>query len=183
MSLGSLGTLAEQRRGGARPTRAAAAGAPGAIEGPNALEQAVPTEVVVFYTTIVAACEAVLHDNADTEFLTFRVVLYLSTLAVTAVVAGGIVRPKVSGRAAVLTSAEWWTAIVAFAAWGLVLPGSFLYVWLDHDVLVVTVAVITATAGLVLGAALGPRLRRPARRSPGAGAGLSLSPTPPGQSP
>ena len=163
MSVRSIQRLAVHRR----PATTESKGAP-AEQVPSAasLEAAVPTEIVVFYTTVIAACEAVLSDS-DKTLTTFRFWLFVATLLLTMIVSAGMVRHATTSATEVLGSAEWWTATVAFATWGLVVPGSFLYSSLDRDQLVVTVATITAGAGLLLGTGLGPNLGRPVAEGKG----------------
>jgi len=157
MSVRSIRGLAEQRRGG--PDAAAAPGT-GSGGSASSLESAVPTEIVVFYTTVIAACESVLRDSED-AMTPFRFWLFVGTLLLTVLVSGRMVWHAAGTAMKSVSSAEWWTATVAFTAWGLVVPGSFLYTWLDRDQLVVTIATVTAGAGLLLGASLGPNLNRP----------------------
>jgi hypothetical protein len=180
-----VGALAVRRRTVAgQPTGAAAALAPGSSgDDPgslNSLEQAVPTEVITFYTALIAACETVLARSPTDTFLPFRLSVYVIGLVATLIAAGVAVRPAVRRWTDVLGTPEWWTAVLSFAAWGLVLPGSFLYEWLRPDPLTLTVAAITAVAALVIGIGLTPRLRAKAPAGAGApAAGLTLTPIPP----
>jgi len=162
MSLRSLGALARERRNVTQPPAAtAAAAAPGgeADGGITALERAVPTEIIAFYTTVIAACVTVNESDSSATFTTFRVAVYVVALIATAWAGGRSARTAVTGWKAVLRTPEWWTAVLSFAGWGAAVPGSFLYVWLDPEVLIVTVATIIASAGLVIAVVLTPRLR------------------------
>jgi hypothetical protein len=175
MSIRSLGTLARRRRGEPTAPEAAAGPGDGAL---TALESAIPTEVITLYTAIIAACESVLAEDASDTYTLFRVAVYLMGLACTAYAAVRVVRNNTAdsiGKA--LRSAEAQTAIVAFAAWGLVLPGSFLYVWLSPSLLSLTVATTTATATFLLAVVFAPRLRR--REQPPTGTSPPLTKTPP----
>ena len=182
MSVRSVGALAVRRRTVAgQPTGAAAALAPSPTADTGALsslEQAVPTEVITFYTAVIAACETVLARSPADTFLPFRVAVYAIGLVATLVAAGVSVRAAVRRWTDVLGTPEWWTAVLSFAAWGLVLPGSFLYEWLRPNPLTLAVAAITATAALVIGVGLTPRLRT---KEPAAAptTGLTLTPIPP----
>jgi hypothetical protein len=158
MSLRSIGTLARQRRGTAPGTGAAAAATGGSI---TSLEAAVPTEIVALYTAIIAGCQSVLHNYPHATFFAFRLIIYLVALAATIYVAIRNVTPAVGGRAQAAWSPEVVTATLAFASWGLVLPGSFLYVWLSGPVLPVVVITITAAASFLLAVVFAPRLRSP----------------------
>lgn len=54
-------------------------------------------------------------------------------------------------------------AVLAFAFWGLVVPGSPLYVWLDPPTLPVTVTTLSAVGLFVLTSIAIPLLKRPAQ--------------------
>jgi len=91
MSIRSLGALARERRNVIQPAAApaaaaAAAAAPGAGAdgGLGALEQAVPTEIIAFYTTVIAACVTVNQSDRLATFTTFRVSVYVVALVATA---------------------------------------------------------------------------------------------------
>jgi hypothetical protein len=152
---------AEAPRDAPAPYRPAASrpGTPGGT-GLSRFEQAIPTEIIAFYTGVITACEAVLSDRPDRTFAEFRLVVFLVALALTVVLAGRATRTAVDGWMAVGRAPEWWTATLSFVAWGLALPGSFLYVWLDRDVLTVTIATVTAGTALILGLGTSPRLRQ-----------------------
>lgn len=183
MGIGSLGTLARERRhipppGWAVPGQAGAPTSEGPTVPPprpsaprprpeapggtglSRFEQAIPTEIIAFYTGVITACEAVLSDRPERTFAEFRLAVFLVALALTVVLAGRATRTAVDGWMAVGRAPEWWTATLSFLAWGLALPGSFLYVWLDRDVLTVTIATVTAGTALVLGLGTSPRLQQ-----------------------
>jgi hypothetical protein len=184
VSVRSLGALAVRRRTVAgQPAGAAAALAPGqqptdATDGLGVLEQAVPTEVIAFYTAVIAACETVLSRSPQDTYRPFRLILYVIGLVATAIAAWVSTRPAVARWTDVLGTPEWWTAILSFAAWGLAVPGSFLYVWLGPSTLTLTVASITALAALVIGVVLTPRLRTKEPQATAPAAGPTLVPVP-----
>src|SRR5215472_1021509 len=122
MSLRSIGTLARQRR-----TTAAGQGAAAAATGDSvtSLEAAVPTEIVALYTAIIAGCQSVLLDYPHATYFAFRLIIYVIALACTIYIAIRNVAPAVAGQAEAVRTPEVLTAILAFASWGLVLPGSF----------------------------------------------------------
>ncbi len=155
MSLRTIGTLAHQRR---NPSPGGSA-ASGDDSRTASLEAAVPLEVVALYTAIIAGCEAVLRDDPARTYLEFRVVVYALALACTILVALRQLAPETGGQVRAVRSPEFGTAVLSYAAWGLVLPGSFLYVWLDPEPLSVTVVTITALAAFIVTAVLAPRLR------------------------
>src|SRR4249920_59854 len=153
MSVRSVGALARQRRNVVRrpPQAAAAAAATGTDQdsGLSALEQAVPTEIIAFYTAVIAACQTVSESDPNATFTAYRAAIYGVGLVATAWAAGRSTRTAVTSWAAVLRAPEWWTAVLSFASWGAAIPGSFLYVWLDPEALIVAVATIIAGAGLI----------------------------------
>jgi hypothetical protein len=184
MSIRSLGVLGSQEQGltGAAGTAVPMSAAPGTAPGSLAgLEAAVPSEVIALYTAIIAGCEAVLAEDAAGGYLPFRVVVYAIGLAGTALAAALQLPPSTSAapsattsgsrwiagtihrlrRQRILGSPSWLAAVLAFASWGLVLPGSFLYVWLSASLLSLTVVTVTALATFVLAVVLAPRIGRP----------------------
>jgi hypothetical protein len=165
MSVRSLGRLAARRRSGVQPTGAAAALSPAGGDGGDglaSLEEAVPTEIIAFYTAILAACETVLARSPAAPFTAFRVAAYVTGVVATGVVSWVALRPVVHTWHRILGAPEWWTSVLAFAGWGAAVPGSFLYVWLRPNPLTIAVATITATAGLILTVVLTPKLRNKA---------------------
>ena len=89
MSTRSLGALAARRRTAGAPVGAAAAlrGGPEATsDGLTSLEEAVPTEIIAFYTAVLAACETVLARSPSAPFTAYRVAAYGVGLAATIVV-------------------------------------------------------------------------------------------------
>jgi hypothetical protein len=170
MSLRSVGVLARQRRGvtvgpEAAPTLSEAAGAPLEAATPSgdrsvsSLEAAIPTEVIALYSAIIAGCQAVLGENPKDTFLTFRVVIYAVALVCTVFVALRNVTPATDGWTKAARSPEVLTATMAFAAWGLIFPGSFLFVWISGPVLSIIVITVTAAATFLLAVVFAPRLR------------------------
>lgn len=178
MSIRSLGVLARQRRGLNSSGGAAAAGEAEPESGLSALESAVPAEIIAFYTAVIAACQTVVARDENATYVGFRVTVFAVGLVATAYAAGRAVREVVAKAGDVLKTPEWWTAFLSYAAWGLVLPGSFLYVWLDANTLTITVATVTAVAALVIAVGLTPRLGQ--RENPEAPPGPTLTQQPPG---
>ena len=160
MSLVSLGPLAQRRRppGDAQPASI------GLDSFANSLEAAIPTEVVALYTAVIAGCQSVLNQDSHSTYLAFRLAIYVIAVVFTLVIAFRSVRPAIKGAAAyrnrqTLKSPELLTATLSFGAWGVSLPGSFLYVWLSSPTLSVVVITITAVAGFVLAEFFAPKLR------------------------
>ena len=156
MSLRSVGVLARQRRAAPQVPGSAASGAGGRV---GSLEEAIPIEVITLYTAIIAACESVLSQDPHNTFFAFRLLVYLVALACTVCVAIRTVTPATNSVRTAASSPEVLAATLAFGAWGLALPGSFLYVWLDHAVLSITVVTVTAAATFLLAVFFAPRLR------------------------
>lgn len=130
----------------------------------NSLEAAIPTEVVALYTAVIAGCQSVLNQDTHATYLAFRLVIYLIALASTISIAFRSVRPATGGSATnrnrqTLQSPELLTATLSFAAWGVSLPGSFLYAWLTPPTLSVVVITITAVTGFLLADIFAPKLR------------------------
>jgi hypothetical protein len=172
VSIRSLGELARRRREPAPGGAAAAAPAEPAASGLSALEAAIPADVIALYTAIIAGCEGVLAEDPEDTYLAFRLVVYLLGFVCTGYAASRTVRPAVgSGWVTRLKSPEVQTAILAFAAWGLVLPGSFLYVWLSPSLLSITLVTITATSTFLLAVVYTPRLRQMEARTTAEGGG------------
>jgi hypothetical protein len=143
----------------------------------TAIESAIPTEVIALYTAIIVACEGVLAENAVDTYGPFRLWVYVLGLVCTVVAAVRQVKPTTGKVWATLRSPEVQAAVLAFAAWGIVLPGSFIYVWLSSSLLSLTVATTTAIAAFLLAVIFAPLLRRPATPAPPVLP--RLSPTPP----
>jgi hypothetical protein len=186
MSLRTIGTLAQQRRAppaaqgaaAAALTPEAAAAASGSFV--KSLEAAIPTEVVALYTAIIAGCQSVLNQDSHSGYLAFRLIVYLVALACTVSIAFSAVRAAAGGTRQAVLSTELVTATLAFAAWGLLLPGSFLYVWLSSPLLSVVVITITAVTAFLLATVFAPKLRskEPSAAGP-ASAGPPMTQIPP----
>jgi hypothetical protein len=123
------------------------------------LEEAIPTEVIALYSAIIAGCQAVLGENPNDAFLTFRVIVYAVALACTALVAIRDVAPATGGWAKAARSPEILTTTLAFASWGLIFPGSFLFVLLTGPVLSIFVITTAAATAFLLAVVSAPRLR------------------------
>ncbi|MGW2251399.1 hypothetical protein ACWCXH_14470 [Kitasatospora sp. NPDC001660] len=197
MSIRSLAVTARRRRAPATAIRPSAPGtwpasaepASGAGEagGSDALVSAIPTEVIVLYTTVLGVLTGVLKDNPLATYLPLRWILYGScifatglALAVTYVFTDAPetgettaerpsdrreateLPPGEARKAAETTPAaaeepgsgattkqgwpwgETFMACSSFAVWGLVIPGSPLYVVLHPPTLPVVVAILSA---------------------------------------
>jgi hypothetical protein len=127
------------------------------------LAAAVPTDVIVLYTTVLGVLASSL-TNGSGIYLPLRWSLYGGCL-LAILVSVPLTYRLTAGRSARLPVAETVTALWAFAVWGLVVPASPLYVVLHPPTLPVVVGSLTAVGLYVLTGVLGPLLDRPARPS------------------
>jgi hypothetical protein len=179
MSLRSIGTLAQQRRAPAAQESGVDIGGIA-----NSLEAAIPTEVVALYTAIIAGCQSVLNQEGHSSYLAYRLVIYVIALVSTTSITFRSVRPAIGGSAAArnrqtLQSPEVLTATLSFGAWGVSLPGSFLYVWLTSPTLSVVVITVAAATGFLLAAFFAPKLRSRAKTADTIPPTSSATPSPP----
>lgn len=174
MTIRRTAALAAQRRSGT--ARGAAASGPERSSTGSGLEATVPGEVIALYSAVIAGCESAAGASS---YFAFRVGVYIVGVLATAITAGRAVQLVVGNLRHTLGSAEVQTAVLSFAAWGLVLPGSFLYVCLHKPALSLVVVTVTATAAFVLGVFYGPQLKQHAGTSPSAPTGPPLTRTPP----
>jgi hypothetical protein len=167
MSLSTLGTIAAQRDKG-RPRRAKRK--PRTREDAEATEEsgylnllvaAIPTEPLALYTALVGGIVATI-ETGDDELLFLRWLIYAGGIVYIAAWLGTSYfrRPKADKKRK-FPWAETAAAVVAFAAWGLVMPESPLYAELEGDQRVVWTLVITAAGAAILGLITGS-LKQPA---------------------
>ncbi|MFJ9447844.1 hypothetical protein ACIRRH_39345 [Kitasatospora sp. NPDC101235] len=171
----------------------------------DTLAQAVPTEVIVLYTTVLGVLTGVLKGDVTATYLPLRWILYGGCIAGSALAfnltyqltktqsapapgqGGGQDRrrpedlppgearasaqaaARAHGGAAGGTKPAWPTAetfmaCLSFAVWGLVVPGSPLYVELHPPTLPVVVTTLSAV-GAFLSVLFTPWLNRKASRS------------------
>jgi hypothetical protein len=178
MSIRSVSTLAMTRRAPRAGGAAAAAPAPDP-KALGALESAIPAEVITLYTAIIAGCQAVVTQTQTNTYLPFRLTVYLVGVVTTAFTTGRAVRSQTAGASEAVRSAELFAALVAFIAWGAVLPGSFLYAWLTGSRLSLTVVTVTAGATFILAVLAAPKLRQPVAVKPRQAATPTASVLPP----
>ncbi|WP_327188053.1 hypothetical protein [Streptomyces sp. NBC_01334] len=215
MSIGSLAVTAHRRRSpdpadtsgrarawaaGTGPSDAAAAAGAGTSD---ALVAALPTEVVVLYTSVLGVLTGVLEDNDAASYVPLRWALYGGCILATALALNVTyvftrvqrngepenrgpndnLPPIASPAPAPQTSqpsepaddkrgtqeegmpvAETVMACVSFAVWGLVVPGSPLYVILQPPTLPVVAAALSAAGTFVAAVVFAPWLNRKAGR-------------------
>jgi hypothetical protein len=124
----------------------------------------IPTEVVAAYTSVLGVLSAVVGSNAENEYVPLRWALWgASAIAVVLAVAVAYYTSAERGSRSfpVGTSVG---GVVAFLAWGIVVPGSALYFVLDDPLLPVMVGVISAAGVFLVKSVIQPLLARP--RSP-----------------
>jgi hypothetical protein len=170
MSLRSMSDVAVQREAGS-PQKANAE-VPTAEEGVqqatvpqswgDMLVNAIPSEVLGVYTPLVGVIVGTI-DSGEGERATLRWVLYLAFLAIVIVWIGigYLTRTTKASRKRAFPWVETASAALAFAAWGLVMPGSPLTIDMSGDDLTIATALISA-AGVLGLAALGVRLSKKA---------------------
>lgn len=132
--------------------------APGGTQPPQQVPQgwsdvliaAIPTEVLAVYTTIVGVVVGTIQTGDD-DLLLLRWLLYGVFAGLVAFWLVAAYRRQRASKARRFPVAETFAAVTAFAAWGLVMPGSPLSVSLDTDWRAIWTAIITGGAVLVLG--------------------------------
>jgi hypothetical protein len=171
-------------------TAAAGPGGTSAPAGADTLLGWVPTDVVVLYTTVLGVLVGIVADEPLSTYLPMRWVLYGGCIAATglAVLLAYYLQPvpdpgpqKPPGMQTPVAEtlppadqrrrvpvAETVAAVLAFGIWGLVIPGSPLYVVLDPPTLPVVVTTLSAVGVFLITVVFGPWLGRPAsgRKTP-----------------
>ena len=158
MSLQSLRTIAVERdhddpkrtKTGRAPSRAPGAESP--LTRTDVLIAAIPTEVLALYTGVVTV--VVSNSDAANRHLSMRWTLYiLGFVAIAVWLGGAYVRTPAKKRR--FPFVETLAALIAFAAWGLVMPGSPLGEELSSSNENIWYALITAGGLIALGALKG----------------------------
>ena len=164
MSIRSITAIAIQRESKA-PTRVSGITAEGQdIKAPqswaDALVAAIPSEPLAIYTALIGTIVATI--TAGDSHLLMRWILYaVGIVVVVAWISVGFFRGR-SAKARKFPWVESFAAAVAFASWGLVMPGSPLSVSLSSENQVIWTAIITA-AGVLVVAALAVPLKDPSK--------------------
>ena len=154
MSVRALATLAVKRDAEAPETKTYA----------DTLIHAIPTEVLALYTFVVTEIVGTISAGDD-ERLSLRWIVFAAGVAGTvAYLLISYVRARHTTRSRPFPGQELIAATVAFAAWGLVMPGSPLMSALSDDDSRIWSAIITAAAVALLGL-LGGNLAKPAKRA------------------
>lgn len=161
MSIRSMTDLALERdKAPAKKQGVRRRGVPAAGDGPAAdqlqksrdvLVDAIPTEVLAPYTGLTAIIVSTI-ESGDSQHLALRWGIYAVGLAaIAAWLCSGYLWRRASDRHRRFPLLEVLTATVAFAAWGLVMPGSPLAAELGGgSTLTIWTAIITVAGGLVV---------------------------------
>lgn len=155
MSLSTLSAIAVQRdegkprRSKRKPTTPTEAATTEERSYANVLVSAIPTEPLALYTFLVAGIVATI-DAGESERLVLRWVIYGVMIAF---IAAWLGTTYLRGRSAKrkFPVVETVSAIVAFAAWGLVMPDSPLSAELTGDDRLVATLLITSGGVAILG--------------------------------
>jgi hypothetical protein len=157
MSLNALTNLAVERDAGEpkrrpSPKRRAETGAEEERHSyTDALISAIPTEVLALYTFVVTEVVGTIAVGEDKR-LTMRWIVYAAGIAAIVVyLLVGYLRRRHQARKRRFPGTEIFAATIAFAAWGLVMPGSPLVSKLSSDNARIWTALITAMGVFVLG--------------------------------
>ncbi len=140
--------------------------APGESSAIATLTAAIPSEVLAPYTAIVGVVAGL---GAHDAFAAFRWWAFGVSLAlVGAVLVINVYRAPAGKRRRNLPEAEIISAMLAFAAWGLAMPGSPLSISVHGNDLALTTAVV-AIGGAFLITLITPTLGKRSRKAPVAG--------------
>lgn len=156
MSLHSLTNLAVERDAGEPKRRVPARAGDDPPEDEKqsltgALISAIPTEVLALYTFAVTEIVGTISANEDKR-LTMRWYVYAGgAIAVALWLVVGYARRRHATRKRAFPGAEIATATVAFAAWGLVMPGSPLVSSLSADNARIWSGIITVVGVFAVG--------------------------------
>jgi hypothetical protein len=166
MSVRALSSIAVQRDSAKAGDGASATGGrdqSGLSSAGDALIHAIPSEVLAPYTALVGIIVSQVTPTDDRQGLRwwlFGVTLALVVLTLTV----GFYRGRQDGGR-VFPLLEVTTASIAFAAWGLAMPGSPLSLRVTGDDLTIATAIIAIGGAFVIGL-LSPTLAKPSRKSP-----------------
>lgn len=155
---------AARAQGRAQPPAGGAAGAASREQSrTDVLISAIPTEVLGPYTALVGLIVSTIDEPQEDERATLRWALYAAGLVAIAVWLGAAyVRERTSSRKRSFPLAETMAALIAFAAWGLVMPGAPLAIEVTGDDLTIATGLITAGGVLLVGLMAAP-LRKPSK--------------------
>jgi hypothetical protein len=149
------------RKKGSGRTAPQAGDAESPLSRTDVLIAAIPTEVLALYTGIVAV---ILTNSSEDKHMMLRWILYAAGfLAISFWLVSDYLRKRATSRKKrKLPWVETFAALVAFGAWGLVMPGSPLGEELSQSNRNIWYAIITAVALLALGG-LGTSIKQQAK--------------------
>lgn len=165
MSIRSLTAMAVQRDAGVprKPVKNkkpvdAADDTKGVQQGyADVLISSIPTEILAPYTFIVGVIVA-----QDDEYLGVRWGVYVGFFLLVGATLYGSYKRERGAKKRRFPVAEASAALIAFAAWGLVMPGSPLSAELSGGDLTVATTLITVVSAVVIGLILGKPLKQQA---------------------
>jgi FtsH-binding integral membrane protein len=141
MSVRSLTTLAVERDTEAHDGKAFT----------DVLISAIPSEVLGLYTFVVTAIVGTITSDSDDKQLSLRWIVFgAGVLATVVYLIVGYLQARAATRKRRFPGQELTAAVVAFSAWGLVMPGSPLSASLTDDQARIWTAIITAAGVFVL---------------------------------
>jgi uncharacterized membrane protein len=138
-------------------------------KGTTDLASIIPTDVLAFYTGALALLIGTLGENPASDYLPLRWWLYGGGIAATLIAI--LIAYKTGDPNRVANDKRKWPllemifAAIAFAFWGLVIPGSPLYVLQDTPTLAITTGILAAVGVFFVKAVFEPLLKRPVERS------------------
>jgi hypothetical protein len=170
MSISRMATIAAQRdssvpvRTKKKPKDAAEAAETEQRGYIDLLVSAIPTEPLALYTFLIAGIVATI-DVGENQRLTLRWAIYGVMIAFIVLwLTTSYLRLPKADRKRRLPWLEIATAVIAFGAWGLVMPESPLFAELSGDDRVISTLIITA-AGAAIVSLLTGSLKKPAPRN------------------
>jgi uncharacterized membrane protein len=139
-------------------------------KGTTDLASIIPTDVLAFYTGALALLIGSLGENPESDdYLPLRWWLYGGGIAATFIAILISYKTGDPNRAA-NNKRKWpllemFFAAIAFAFWGLVIPGSPLYVLQSTPTLAITTGILAAVGAFLVKVVFEPLLKRPVEKS------------------
>ncbi|MEU9881244.1 hypothetical protein [Streptomyces phaeochromogenes] len=136
-------------------------------EGATDLASIIPTDVLGFYTGALALLIGMLEDEPLSDYLPLRWCLYGGGIAATGI---AILIAYITDKSEQSDEERKWPfletafSVTAFAFWGLVIPGSPLYVFLEGPTLGITTGVLAAVGALLVKVVFEPFLKTPVKQ-------------------
>lgn len=129
------------------------------------LISAIPTEVLAPYTFLIGVIVSTIDPNED-ERLGLRWTVYGVAFAfIVIALFGNYVRLRKPDKRRKFPLPEMLSAIVAFGAWGLIMPGTPLAAEISEDDFTIWSAIITVVAIFVISVVLGTPLKEETKKA------------------